>query len=161
MSQRSQATKTLQTQVPLQQVAAGHRAKLFDHAGLIVAFLVILFFAILYVAPVYWMVITSLKSTPEVFQIPPAWWPAQLRWSNYPEALADLSIRPLRREHAAYRGPGRPWYDHKLSGDCLRLFPSTLARPGSSLLPRPGHVDDPDLGHAGAALHPFQRHRLG
>jgi multiple sugar transport system permease protein len=32
-------------------------------------------------------VITSLKSLPEVFSLPPVWWPARLQWSNYPEAL--------------------------------------------------------------------------
>jgi ABC-type glycerol-3-phosphate transport system permease component len=82
------ASNTLPTHIPLQQVTTGRRAKALDHLGLVVAFLVILFFAILFVAPVYWMVITSLKTTPEVFQIPPAWWPAQLQWSNYPDALA-------------------------------------------------------------------------
>ena len=43
--------------------------------------------AVIYAAPVYWMLITSFKSTPEVFRMPPAWWPQQLLWSNYPEAL--------------------------------------------------------------------------
>src|SRR4051812_37024603 len=81
------ATKAFQTQIPLQQVVVVRRAKLRAHAGLIAAFLIILFFAILFVSPVYWMAITSLKSTPEVFQLPPVWWPAQLRWNNYPEAL--------------------------------------------------------------------------
>jgi multiple sugar transport system permease protein len=43
--------------------------------------------AITYAAPVYWMLITSFKTTPEVFRMPPAWWPQQLLWSNYPVAL--------------------------------------------------------------------------
>src|SRR5262245_50652235 len=82
------ATKALPTQFPLRDVAAGRRTKALERAGLIIAFLIILFFAILYAAPVYWMVITSLKTTPEVFQLPPAWWPAELQWHNYPDALA-------------------------------------------------------------------------
>lgn len=81
------ATKSLPAQLPLRDVAAARRAKVLGNAGLIVAFLIILFFAILYVTPVYWMAITSLKTTPEVFQIPPAWWPAELQWQNYPDAL--------------------------------------------------------------------------
>jgi ABC-type glycerol-3-phosphate transport system permease component len=52
------------------------------------AFLVVVGGAITYAAPVYWMLITSFKSTPEVFRMPPAWWPEQLLWSNYPEALS-------------------------------------------------------------------------
>jgi ABC-type glycerol-3-phosphate transport system permease component len=82
------ASKALPAQFPLRDVAAGRRTKVLQRTGLIVAFLTILFFAILYVAPVYWMVITSLKTTPEVFQIPPAWWPEELQWHNYPDALA-------------------------------------------------------------------------
>src|SRR4051812_36788542 len=82
------ATKTFQTSLPLRQVGAARRTKLMENLGLVVAFLSILFFAILFVAPVYWMLITSLKSTPEVFQIPPTWWPAEIHWNNSPEALA-------------------------------------------------------------------------
>jgi multiple sugar transport system permease protein len=81
------ATKSLTAQLPLRDAAAARRTKVLDHAGLIVAFLIIVFFAILYVTPIYWMAITSLKTTPEVFQIPPAWWPAELQWHNYPDAL--------------------------------------------------------------------------
>src|SRR3954468_17096630 len=82
------ATKTLETPVPLRRLASAGRTKVMENLGLVVAFLIILFFAILFVAPVYWMLITSLKSTPEVFQIPPTWWPAEIHWNNYPEALA-------------------------------------------------------------------------
>jgi multiple sugar transport system permease protein len=33
------------------------------------------------------MIATSLKTSAEVFQLPPIWWPPQPRWSNFPEAL--------------------------------------------------------------------------
>ncbi len=33
------------------------------------------------------MVLTSLKALPEVFHSPTIWWPAELKWSNYPDAL--------------------------------------------------------------------------
>jgi ABC-type glycerol-3-phosphate transport system permease component len=74
-------------QVSVDRTAVWRRAKMGERAGLVAAFLVIAFFALLFVAPVYWMFITSLKTTPEVFKLPPVWWPEQLRWSNYPEAL--------------------------------------------------------------------------
>jgi multiple sugar transport system permease protein len=61
--------------------------RVMERAGLVVAFAVVVVFAALFVAPVYWMVTTSLKSSAEVFRIPPVWWPPHFRWSNYPDAL--------------------------------------------------------------------------
>ena len=58
-----------------------------DAGGWSVAFLIVLAFAIVFVAPIYWMIVTSLKTTPKCFSMPPVWWPAKLQWSNYPEAL--------------------------------------------------------------------------
>jgi ABC-type glycerol-3-phosphate transport system permease component len=65
-------------------------ARLVQYAGRAVAFLIVLAAAIVFVFPVYWMVVTSLKSTPEVFHLPPVWWPAELRWDNYPDALSTF-----------------------------------------------------------------------
>ena len=50
-------------------------------------FCLVLTFATAFVFPIYWMVLTSLKSLPEVFHYPTIWWPAELKWSNYPDAL--------------------------------------------------------------------------
>jgi multiple sugar transport system permease protein len=72
---------------PITQSAAISRSTQVRRVGLAAAFLVVLFFAIIFASPIYWMIVTSLKSTPEVFHLPPIWWPPQLRWSNYPEAL--------------------------------------------------------------------------
>ncbi len=38
------------------------------------------------VFPLYWMLVTSLKSTPEVTSIIPTFWPKEIQWSNYMEA---------------------------------------------------------------------------
>jgi multiple sugar transport system permease protein len=57
------------------------------NAGRIAAFLVVVLLAALFIFPVVWMMLTSLKSLPEVFHLPPVWWPAELKWSNYPDAL--------------------------------------------------------------------------
>ena len=67
--------------------AARRRAIFIERGRLVLAFLVVLFFAALFIFPVCWMIITSLKSTPEVFANPTVWWPAKLMWSNYPAAL--------------------------------------------------------------------------
>jgi ABC-type glycerol-3-phosphate transport system permease component len=49
--------------------------------------LVILFGAVLMVAPLVWMVSTSLKPEGDVFLVPVQWIPKHILWSNYPEAL--------------------------------------------------------------------------
>jgi multiple sugar transport system permease protein len=75
---------------PPAQAHSYRRTRILHTAGRVVAFLIVLGAAIVFVFPVYWMVVTSLKSTPEVFHVPPVWWPAQLQWGNYPEALANF-----------------------------------------------------------------------
>src|SRR5262245_54442111 len=50
-------------------------------------FLIVLALALAFVFPLVWMAITSLKSIPEVYSYPVVWWPAVLRFSNYPKAL--------------------------------------------------------------------------
>ncbi|MGH2614570.1 MAG: carbohydrate ABC transporter permease [Thermomicrobiales bacterium] len=69
---------------------SARRERLLERGGQVLAFVMVLGFAIIFIAPIYWMVMTSFKSLPEVFQDPPAWWPAQLVWSNYPEALQQF-----------------------------------------------------------------------
>jgi multiple sugar transport system permease protein len=68
-------------------VAARRRAQLLERASHALAFAIVLFFAILFIFPLYWMVATAFKISPEVFRYPPVWWPAKIMWSNYPDAL--------------------------------------------------------------------------
>ena len=74
---------------PRGQTTAASRTQLVQaRRACTAAFLIVLVCAIAFAAPIYWMIVTSLKTSAEVFQMPPVWWPPQLRWSNYPEALA-------------------------------------------------------------------------
>lgn len=41
---------------------------------------------VLFLLPIYWMVVTSLKSSVQIFQYPPVWVPNPPKWSNYAEA---------------------------------------------------------------------------
>jgi multiple sugar transport system permease protein len=81
-------TKALSGPVLYEASAPRSWTRLARRAGLAIAFLFVVAGAVLFAAPVYWMLITSFKSTPEVFRMPPAWWPEHLLWSNYPEALS-------------------------------------------------------------------------
>lgn len=39
------------------------------------------------VAPLLWLISTSLKEPSAIFTLPPRWIPSPIRWQNYPEAL--------------------------------------------------------------------------
>lgn len=50
-------------------------------------YLLLILSAILFILPLFWMISTSLKSTGEIFSIPPQWIPETLEWGNYIEAV--------------------------------------------------------------------------
>jgi ABC-type glycerol-3-phosphate transport system permease component len=66
---------------------ARRASDLLARAGQGLAFITVLFFAGVFIMPLYWMMSTSLKTLPEVFLSPPTWWPAVAQWRNYPDAL--------------------------------------------------------------------------
>jgi multiple sugar transport system permease protein len=43
--------------------------------------------ALVFVGPMYWMLISGLKSMDEIFASPIVWWPRTLRWSNIGDVL--------------------------------------------------------------------------
>ena len=49
----------------------------------------LLFFMLFTLAPFYWVVITSLKTSQEVFDVPVTYWPQKLIWSNYTELIRE------------------------------------------------------------------------
>src|SRR5437762_3245713 len=67
--------------------AARRRGLQLDRGGRAMAFALAVFFAALFLFPMYWMIATSLKTLGDVFQVPPVWWPTTLMWQNYPTAL--------------------------------------------------------------------------
>ena len=71
---------------------AGARARHYVKQA--VVYLVLIFFAIITLAPLAWAVSTSLKHNVEVFGYPPQWIPENPRWSNYAEAW---EIAPFAR----------------------------------------------------------------
>jgi len=61
--------------------------KAITFAGRLLVLLVLVASAVGFVFPLAWMLSTSLKAESEVFALPPIWFPAEIRWSNYPSAL--------------------------------------------------------------------------
>ena len=148
--------RALPVQMPRAQVAAYRRPHFVRRAGLAVAFLVVLAFAIVFVAPIYWMSVTSLKTTAEVFQLPPVWWPAKLQWSNYPDALQVFPFVLYATNTLRIAVPVA--IGTTFSSALVAYGFSRLALAGSRprLLSGSGDLDDPDLGDVGSAVHPLQ-----
>lgn len=42
---------------------------------------------LIFLAPLYWMFVTALKTTPELSVFPPTFWPTSVQWSNFPAAV--------------------------------------------------------------------------
>ncbi|MCJ8014451.1 carbohydrate ABC transporter permease [Paenibacillus sp. KQZ6P-2] len=59
------------------------REKIFAHTILIIV-------GLLFLAPFIWLVITSLKTENEIFTVPIKWWPDELQWKNYSDAISMI-----------------------------------------------------------------------
>jgi multiple sugar transport system permease protein len=46
--------------------------------------------ALAFVAPLAWMVSTSLKPLNEAMSLPPRWIPSEIQWRNYPDAIREM-----------------------------------------------------------------------
>ena len=53
-------------------------------------YLVLIAGAITMLTPLYWMIISSLKTPQSVFDLPPELFPRTAQWGNYPEALTTV-----------------------------------------------------------------------
>jgi multiple sugar transport system permease protein len=52
-------------------------------------YLLVLFLTILFIFPIYWLVIISLKTPEEIFAFPPVWYPKSLQFANYRVLFKD------------------------------------------------------------------------
>lgn len=53
----------------------------------IVTYIILTLGALFMVLPFIWMILSSLKTMPEIMSIPPKWLPEKAQWSNYIEAM--------------------------------------------------------------------------
>ena len=65
--------------------------------SLVFIYAFLIFMGILIIFPFYWMIITSLKSGAEIKAPTPTFFPMQIRWANYTEALTRLDFVTLLR----------------------------------------------------------------
>jgi len=75
---------------------AGARARPSSHArigGALrrgAAYLAVGLVGALFIFPFAWLVLTSLKGDQEIFAFPPTWYPHQVRWANYGDAISYI-----------------------------------------------------------------------
>jgi multiple sugar transport system permease protein len=57
---------------------------------LVLRYILLVLAAALFLAPVYWMVVSALKPDYQIFASPPVWWPEKPQWDNFSRALTVL-----------------------------------------------------------------------
>jgi multiple sugar transport system permease protein len=72
---------------PLAATAPGRRRYRRGLTNSILPRIVLIAFCILFIAPFYWMVVSSLKSVPEATSFPPTLIPQAWRWQNFIDAV--------------------------------------------------------------------------
>ena len=82
--------RTQSIQEQLKRSAA--RRRLARAAGHAVVYAVMIFLALLFMLPIFWMASTSLKLPREIFAWPPDWIPSAPQWGNYAEAFGKYPL---------------------------------------------------------------------
>jgi ABC-type glycerol-3-phosphate transport system permease component len=49
----------------------------------------LIFFSLIFLIPIWWLLISSLKPIDQILTIPPIWWPQSPQWENYVAALTS------------------------------------------------------------------------
>jgi multiple sugar transport system permease protein len=89
-STRTANSVTTQPVAPARQMT--QRRRNGRHIGLLIAFLVLLLGAITQLAPLVYMVSTSLKDQQGIFSLPIRWIPNPIRWENYEQVWSRISL---------------------------------------------------------------------
>lgn len=81
------STQTLNTTNPTQPAVQINKKKVTAGQVIqeIIKYFLLVFLSITFMIPLYWMAVSGLKTEPQVFLIPPTWWPDPARWANYIE----------------------------------------------------------------------------
>ena len=62
-------------------------------SGKMLLIIVLIIGAFVALFPFYWMIVTSLKTSREIYLYPPTWIPNPFAWSNYPDAFDKVNGR--------------------------------------------------------------------
>jgi len=100
MSMRSRAQEASWPPPSAPVTAVRRRRRLRTTLGRVLAFVAVCLGAIVILAPVAWMLSTSVKTLDQTLTFPPIWVPHTLRLENYPNALTALPFSTFARNSA-------------------------------------------------------------
>lgn len=66
----------------------------------LIARIMLILLTLLFLLPLYWMIISALKSDPELAQYPPTWFPAELHFENFTNAVNAMPFALFFRNSA-------------------------------------------------------------
>jgi multiple sugar transport system permease protein len=72
------------------------RFRVRRHLGVLVRHVLLVAIAVALLVPFYWMVISALKETSQIFARPIQWWPTPAHWDNFTRALTYPGFPFLR-----------------------------------------------------------------
>lgn len=78
--------------IPADINRARRRRDAFRLTGRVLFQIAVTILSLVFALPFIWMISTSLKTDPQVYQIPPIWIPLPPRWENYTEGLTYVSF---------------------------------------------------------------------
>ena len=92
----------------LDRIRSGHHQKSGPNYGRIagrVGFWILIVFIMLYTLfPFYWAIVSSLKTSQELVQSPPTFWPEEVTWQNYENVFSNSSLMMGLRNSAIVSG---------------------------------------------------------
>ena len=71
---------------------SARRKRLLRISGHSIVYALMIFLAIVFMLPIFWMASTSLKLPQEIFAWPPEWVPGSPQWGNYAEAFGKYPL---------------------------------------------------------------------
>lgn len=82
------ASKQMDQVIPKQQHFKSRKRQ--QKLNRLITYLLLIGVSIVLLAPLFWMVFTSLKPMEEVVKLPPSFFPETLQWSNYTETIESF-----------------------------------------------------------------------
>ena len=127
-----------------------------------IAYTIVIIMAVAYIFPLYWLIVTALKTDVEIFQQPPPIFPPNPQWQNFGESTTYIPFLALYVEydcHLRLDGAGHRAVLHLSSLMASRAFAGPGAISSSSFILSNHHAAI--AGDADSAVSDISRSGLG
>ena len=89
----------------LEPVQVGVRRRVHIERTHVATYIALIGLSATFLAPLFWMLSTSLKTGPQAVATPPVWIPQPIVWGNYPDALTRINFPLALRNSLLYAIP--------------------------------------------------------